>query len=42
MESKNVLKVSEQNESVKERSYHESVSEKYEALRCGDVESVEE
>ena len=39
---RNALKVSEQNESVKEQSCQESLHRKYEALRGGDVDSVEE
>ena len=36
-----VLKVSELNNSVKERSYQESLREKYEVWRGGEVASVE-
>ena len=39
---RNVLKVSELNHSVKERSYQESLHGKYEVWRGGEVESVEE
>ena len=39
---RNVLKVSELNHSVKERAYKESLHEKYEVWRSGEVESVEE
>ena len=38
---KNVLKVSELNNVVKERAYQESLFGKYEVWRGGDVESVE-
>ena len=38
---RNVLKVSELNNSVKERAYQESLLEKYEVWRGGEVESVE-
>ena len=38
---KNVLKVGELNNSMKERAYQESSSGKYKVLRGGDVESVE-
>ena len=38
---RNVLKVSELNNSVKERAYQESLRGKYEVWRVGDVESVE-
>ena len=37
---RNVLKVSELNNSVKERSYQESLFGKYEVWRGGEVESV--
>ena len=37
----NVLKVSELNNSVKERAYQESLHGKYEVWRDGEVESVE-
>ena len=36
-----VLNVSELNKSVKVRVYQESMNEKYEVLRGGDAESVE-
>ena len=39
---RNVLKVSELNHGVKERSYKESLRGKYEVWRGGEVESVEE
>ena len=38
---RNMLKVSEQNKSVKERAYQESLRGKYEELRGGYLESVE-
>ena len=38
---RNVLMVSELNHSVKERAYQESLHEKYEVWRGGEVESVE-
>ena len=38
---RNVLKVSELNHSVKERTYQESLRGKYEVWRGGEVESVE-
>ena len=38
---RNVLKVSELNHSVKERAYQESLHEKYEVWRGGEVETVE-
>ena len=38
---RNVLKVSELNNSVKERAYQESLRGKYEVWRGGEVESVE-
>ena len=38
---RNVLKVSELNNSVKERAYQESLRGKYEMGRGGEVESVE-
>ena len=38
---RNVLKVSELNHSVKERSHQESLLGKYEVWRGGEVESVE-
>ena len=38
---RNVLKVSELNNSVKERAYQESLHGKYEVWRGGEVESVE-
>ena len=42
MESvKNVLKVSELNNGVKERAYQESLHGKYEVWRAGEIESVE-
>ena len=37
----NVLKVSELNDSVKERAYQESLHGKYEVWRGGEVDSVE-
>ena len=36
-----MLKVSELNNSVKERAYQKSLCEKYEVWRGGEVESVE-
>ena len=39
---RNVLKVSELNNSVKERAYQESLHLKYKVWRGGEVESVEE
>ena len=38
---RNVLKVSELNDRVKERAYQESLCEKYEVWRYGEVETVE-
>ena len=38
---RNVLQVSEQNNSVKERAYQESLRGKYEVWRGGKVESAE-
>ena len=38
---RNVLKVSELNNRVKERAYKESLRAKYEVWRGGEVESVE-
>ena len=38
---RNVLKVSELNNSVKERAYQESLRLKYEVWRGGEVDSVE-
>ena len=38
---RNVLKVSELNNSVKERAYQESLGGKYEVWRGGEVKSVE-
>ena len=38
---RNVLKVSELNNSVKERAYQESLRLKYEVWRGGEAESVE-
>ena len=38
---RNVLTVSELNNSVKERAYQESLRGKYEVWRSGEVESVE-
>ena len=38
---RNVLKVSEQNHSVKEMAYQESLRGKYEVWRGGEVKSVE-
>ena len=38
---RNVLKVSELNNSVKEKAYQDSLRRKYEVLRGGEVESVE-
>ena len=38
---RNVLKVSELNNSVKERAYQESLRGKYDVWRGGEVESVE-
>ena len=39
---RNVLKVSELNDSVKERAYQESLHGKYEVYRGGEIESVKE
>ena len=39
---RNVVKVSELNNIVKERPYQESLHRKYEVLRGGEVESVEQ
>ena len=39
---RNVLKVSELNNSVEERAYQESLRGKYEVWRGGEVESAEE
>ena len=39
---RNVLKVSERNNSVKERAYQESLHAKYKVCCGGEVESVEE
>ena len=39
---RNMLKVSELNHSVKERSYQESLRGKYKVWKGGEVESVEE
>ena len=38
---RNVLKVSELNNSIKERAYHDSLIGKYEVWRGGEAESVE-
>ena len=38
---RNVLKVSELNNSVKEMTYQERLRGKYDVWRCGKVESVE-